>query len=66
MDKEIDWTENERRVRVTLLFCTCKECFSFNKIKTQDPLFGEPMIEYFCSRHSKAVTPDQEPCADFR
>lgn len=66
-DKEIDWEENGRIVRVKLLCCTCCDCYAFNRIERKDPIFGEELpIKFRCAHHDKDVTPDQEPCKDFR
>lgn len=63
--KEIDWVENDRCIRVSLLCCTCCACDSFNRLEKKDPIFGEDIIEFYCTRHDKKVDQYDDPCDDF-
>lgn len=60
-DKEIDWVENARRLRVKLICCDCTACWYCNRVEEQDA-----ETRYFCRLHEKEVHVYQEPCKDFR
>ncbi len=65
MDKIIDWVENDRRVTVELLCCTCTACYSYNRLEKTD-LFGQPYTQHYCTLHCKEVDPNAEPCQAFK
>lgn len=65
-EKEIDWVEGERRIRVRLVCCTCNACRFFERIKRYNAETYEQEDGFRCIMHNKDVHPQETSCKDFQ
>lgn len=65
-EKECDWVENDRRVRVKVIGCTCIACRFSEELPDCEINPREPEITHMCWKHDKRVQAYQDPCNDFQ
>ena len=66
MEKEIDWVENDRRIRVKLVCCTCNACRFFDRLQRYNPETYSMEEVFHCIKHNKDIHPQQTPCEYFQ
>ena len=65
-EKEIDWVENDRRIRVRLIGCTCGACWYSSPMPKELAAKVTDPSKLLCRRLDMVVSPDQEPCDSFQ
>lgn len=65
-EKEHDWVENDKRIRVKVLDCKCGACWHSSPMPKELAVRVKDQTKLLCRRLDMVVSPDQEPCDLFQ
>lgn len=65
-EKEHDWVENDKRIRVRVIGCTCGACWHSNPMPKELAAKVSDPDKLLCTKLDMVVDVWQNPCDDFK